>query len=51
MFEGHHKKNVIVACFAVIDTHNYVKKDKLHSTMVFGHYNGIFHNLNIFKLF
>ena len=51
MFEGHQKKNVIVACFAVIDTHKYVKKGELHSIMVIGHYNGIFHNLNIFKLF
>ena len=51
MFEGPHKKNVIVACFAVTDTHNCLKKGELHSNMVFGHYNGSFHNLNIFKLF
>jgi len=50
MFEGHHKMNVIVAFFTVIETHNCVKKGELHSIMGFGHYNGIFHTLNIFKL-
>ena len=43
MFEGHHKKNVTVACSAVIDSPNYVKKDELHSNMEFGHYNDIFY--------
>ncbi len=43
MFDGHHKMNVIVAFFTVIETHNCVKKGELHSNMEFGHYNHIFY--------
>jgi hypothetical protein len=33
---------VIVARFAVTETHNCVKKGELHNTMGFGHNNDIF---------
>jgi len=37
--------NVIVAFFAVIETHYSVKKGELHSNMEFGHYNDIFRTI------
>ena len=43
MFGAHHKVNVIVAFFTVIETRNYVKKVELHSIMGFGHYKDIFY--------
>jgi hypothetical protein len=40
--------NVIVACFAVTETLNDVKKGKLHSTMEFGHNNDRFRPITLF---